>query len=101
MIKGFCNVGRLEDAFGLHKAMRGHGCASNAVSYATLPDGICKLRSMEMAQELSGEMEKKVCVGHKNVQNPNPQEQIYKNEECINTFDFVRTNPKWTTLILN
>ncbi|KAJ0106678.1 hypothetical protein Patl1_18431 [Pistacia atlantica] len=58
MIIGFCNVGRLEDACALLKAMRGHGCAPNAVAYSTLLNGICKSESMQMALELSGEMEK-------------------------------------------
>ncbi|XP_031262866.1 pentatricopeptide repeat-containing protein At5g47360-like isoform X1 [Pistacia vera] len=58
MIKGFCNVDRLEDACALLKAMRGHGCPPNTVAYSTLLDGIFKLGRMQKALELLGEMEK-------------------------------------------
>uniref|UniRef100_A0A2N9EWW0 Pentacotripeptide-repeat region of PRORP domain-containing protein n=1 Tax=Fagus sylvatica TaxID=28930 RepID=A0A2N9EWW0_FAGSY len=58
MIKGFCNVGRLEDACGLVKFMRGHGCMPNVVVYSTLLDRVCKCGSMGRALELLGEMEK-------------------------------------------
>ena len=58
MIKGFSNVGRLENACGLVKLMRGHGCVPNAVVYSTLLDGVCRFGSMERALELLGEMEK-------------------------------------------
>ncbi|KAL0006524.1 hypothetical protein SO802_014085 [Lithocarpus litseifolius] len=39
MIKGFCKLGRLEDACGLVKFMRGHGCVPNAVVYLTRKHG--------------------------------------------------------------
>ncbi|KAJ9173347.1 hypothetical protein P3X46_016494 [Hevea brasiliensis] len=41
MIKGFCDVGRLEEACSLFKVRRGHGCVPNVLAYSTLLDGIC------------------------------------------------------------
>lgn len=40
MMKGFCSAGRLQNAYGLVKAMRRHGCATNSVVYYALLDGI-------------------------------------------------------------
>nr|POF27275.1 pentatricopeptide repeat-containing protein [Quercus suber] len=63
MMKGFYNVGRLEDACGLVKFMRGLGCVRNLVVYSTL---LYERGSMERALELLGEMEKEVgnCSPH-------------------------------------
>lgn len=58
MLKGFCDVGRLNEAYSLFKVMKAHGCAPNVVAYSTLIDGICRFGSVERALELLGEMEK-------------------------------------------
>ncbi|XVF13435.1 hypothetical protein REPUB_Repub08aG0207500 [Reevesia pubescens] len=43
MIKGFCNVGRLEDACVLFQVMTGNGCFPNVVAYSALLEGIWAL----------------------------------------------------------
>ncbi|KAF5179615.1 Pentatricopeptide repeat-containing protein [Thalictrum thalictroides] len=57
MIKGFCRVGRLDDACRLIEVMRDHGCVPNVVVYSTLLDGFCKIGNFDRALEFLCEME--------------------------------------------
>ena len=47
MIKGLCNVGRLDGACKLFKVMEGHGCSPNKVLYSVILDGVCRIGSLE------------------------------------------------------
>uniref|UniRef100_A0A2C9ULV0 Pentacotripeptide-repeat region of PRORP domain-containing protein n=1 Tax=Manihot esculenta TaxID=3983 RepID=A0A2C9ULV0_MANES len=45
---GFCDVGRLNEAYSLFKVMKTNGCAPNVVAYSTLIDWVCRFgREME------------------------------------------------------
>ena len=56
MIKGFYNVGRLDDACKLFKVMKGHGCSPNTVVYSVILDGVCRFGSLEKALKLLAEI---------------------------------------------
>lgn len=58
MIRGFCNVGKLEDACWLFKVMKEKGCVPNVVVVSALLDGICQFGNLERAMGILSEMEK-------------------------------------------
>ena len=58
MIKGFHNMGRLQDACKFFKVMKGHGCSPNKVVYSMILDGVCRFGSLEKALSLLAKIEK-------------------------------------------